>query len=155
MPLCNLRLYKPHTNGKGFVIRRPSETPYLCHRNTTKRTMIHASLFSGIGGSVHAREVGGEEGATHHACAAELAGLGERRRWEGFPNVAPLVRGNDGLPFDVDGLTLSANQWRVESIRATGNAIVPQVMYELFLHIEAVEMYYHMLPTENIRTRVK
>ena len=60
-------------------------------------------------------------------------------RWETFPSVSPVHRGNDGLPFDVDRLTLSFGKWRTEALKAYGNAIVPQVMYEIFRAIEIVD----------------
>ena len=65
-----------------------------------------------------------------------IAGIG---RWADFPSVSPVHRGNDGLPFDVDRLTLSFGKWRTEALKAYGNAIVPQVMYEIFRAIEQVE----------------
>lgn len=46
---------------------------------------------------------------------------------------------NDGIPFDVDRLTISFPKWRQESIKAYGNAWVPQVAYEIFRAIEAEE----------------
>ena len=39
----------------------------------------------------------------------------------------------------MDGLTISFGKWKVEAIKAYGNAIVPQVMYEIFRAIEQVE----------------
>ena len=60
-------------------------------------------------------------------------------RWAEFPSVSPVHRGNDGLPFDVDRLTISFGKWRTEALKAYGNAIVPQVMYEIFRAIEQVE----------------
>ena len=63
------------------------------------------------------------------------------RRWQNFPSVSPVHRGNDGLPFDVDRLTLSFGKWRTEALKAYGNAIVPQVMYEIFRAIEIVEQH--------------
>lgn len=39
---------------------------------------------------------------------------------------------DDGLPREVDGLTYSATKWRRESLKAYGNAIVPQVAMEIF-----------------------
>ena len=60
-------------------------------------------------------------------------------RWQGFPTVSAVHRGNDGLPFDVDDLTLPFGKWRTESLKAYGNAIVPQVMYEIFRAIEQIE----------------
>lgn len=73
---------------------------------------------------------------TTEAGRNECAGNG---RWEHFPSVSPVHRGNDGLPFDVDRLTLSFGKWRTEALKAYGNAIVPQVMYEIFRAIEIVE----------------
>ena len=61
-------------------------------------------------------------------------------RWQGFPTVSPVHRGNDGLPFNVDDLTIPFNQWRTESLKAYGNAIVPQVMYEIFRAIEIITL---------------
>ena len=71
----------------------------------------------------------------------ERFGRGEEigSRWQNFPSVSPVHRGNDGLPFDVDRLTLSFGKWRTEALKAYGNAIVPQVMYEIFRAIEIVE----------------
>lgn len=59
-------------------------------------------------------------------------------RWKNFPTVSPIHRGNNGLPFDVDNLTIPFRKWRNESLKAYGNAIVPQVMYEIFRAIEIV-----------------
>jgi DNA (cytosine-5)-methyltransferase 1 len=36
----------------------------------------------------------------------------------------------------LDDLTISPSKWRTESLKAYGNAIVPQVMYEIFKAIE-------------------
>ena len=66
-------------------------------------------------------------------------GIAGQERWANFPTVSPVHRGNDGLPFDVDRLTLSFGKWRTEALKAYGNAIVPQVMYEIFRAIEIVE----------------
>ena len=65
-----------------------------------------------------------------------IAGCG---RWQGFPTVSPVHRGNDGLPFDVDDLTIPFGKWRTEALKAYGNAIVPQVIYEIFSAIEQIE----------------
>lgn len=74
--------------------------------------------------------------ASRFEAAEAIAGIG---RWQNFPSVSPVHRGNDGLPFDVDRLTLSFGKWRTEALKAYGNAIVPQVMYEIFRAIEQVE----------------
>ena len=56
--------------------------------------------------------------------------------WENFPTVPPICGGDDGLPKELDGITFS--KWRRESIKAYGNAIVPQVAYRIF---EAIQDY--------------
>jgi DNA (cytosine-5)-methyltransferase 1 len=55
--------------------------------------------------------------------------------WDNFPTQSPICGGDDGLPTELDGITFS--KWRNESIKAYGNAIVPQVAYEIFKAIEA------------------
>jgi len=50
--------------------------------------------------------------------------------FQNFPTQSPICGGNDGLPTGLDGITFS--KWRNESIKAYGNAIVPQVAYEIF-----------------------
>lgn len=62
----------------------------------------------------------------HPAEEPQLSGT----RWERFPTVAPVCGGDDGLPKRLDGITFP--KWRRESIKAYGNAIVPQVAYQIF-----------------------
>ena len=50
--------------------------------------------------------------------------------FENFPTQSPICGGDDGLPSELDGVTFS--KWRAESVKAYGNAIVPQVAYEIF-----------------------
>jgi DNA (cytosine-5)-methyltransferase 1 len=52
------------------------------------------------------------------------------RKWETFPTKPAICGGNDGLSRELDGITFP--KWRNESIKAYGNAIVPQVAYEIF-----------------------
>lgn len=59
--------------------------------------------------------------------------------WKNFPTQSPVCRRNDGLPFNVDDLTIPFTKWRQESIKGYGNAIVPQVILEIFKAIEEVE----------------
>ena len=55
-------------------------------------------------------------------------------RWAGFPTQPPVCNGDDGLSLGLADITFP--KWRAESIKALGNAIVPQVMYEIFRAIE-------------------
>ena len=66
------------------------------------------------------------------------AGLIPGNRWRDFPTVSPVHRGNDGIPIRLDNLSISFGKWRTESLKAYGNAIVPQVMYRIFSAIQEV-----------------
>lgn len=59
--------------------------------------------------------------------------------WQNFPTQSPVCRGNDGLPFNVDNLTIPFTKWRQESVKGYGNAIVPQVILEIFKAIEELD----------------
>lgn len=68
-------------------------------------------------------------------CRHDLeVGLGA---WEKFPTQPPVCGGNDGFPSELDGITVS--KWRNESIKAYGNAIVPQVALQIFKAIQQYE----------------
>lgn len=62
--------------------------------------------------------------------------------WKDFPTQPPVCRRNDGLPFDVDYLAIPFTKWRQESIKAYGNAIVPQVAFEIFKAIETSTFHH-------------
>lgn len=66
--------------------------------------------------------------------------------FQNFPTQSPICGRNDGLPTKLDGITFS--KWRNESIKAYGNAIVPQVAYQIFKAIEQYEKNNTQL-TEN------
>jgi DNA (cytosine-5)-methyltransferase 1 len=58
--------------------------------------------------------------------------------WEEFPTQSPICDGDDGLSSRLDGITFP--KWRNESIKAGGNAIVPQVAHQIF---KAIQEYDH------------
>ena len=55
------------------------------------------------------------------------------QKWENFPTQSAICGGDDGLSRELDGITFP--KWRNESLKAYGNAIVPQVAYEIFKSI--------------------
>ena len=85
------------------------------------------------------RDVQPKERSTSPEWTDRLSRLQQSGRWRNFPTQSPVCRGYDGIPFDVDSLTISFPKWRQESIKAYGNAWVPQVAYEIFRAIEAEE----------------
>lgn len=71
-------------------------------------------------------------------CSVRPAGNVRRasfaERWKNFPTQSPVCSRDDGISTRLDGIAFS--KWRQESIKAYGNAIVPQVMYEIFQAIQ-------------------
>ena len=59
------------------------------------------------------------------------------RNWETFPTVSPICNGDDGISDRLDNITFP--KWRNESIKAGGNAVVPQVVHQIFKAIEQYE----------------
>ena len=107
---------------------RPCGNGYVTHADSE---MLEGRQRSGAQG--HGQSA---DGSVRHLCGnSDVPGA----RWQGFPTISPVHRGNDGLPFDVDDLTLPFAKWRTEALKAYGNAIVPQVMYEIFRAIDQIE----------------
>lgn len=57
--------------------------------------------------------------------------------WERFPTQPPVCGRNDGISARLDGITFP--RWRRESIKAYGNAVVPQVVLKIFKAINDYE----------------
>lgn len=60
----------------------------------------------------------------------------EQNDWSEFPTQTPICNGNDGFSSRLDSITFP--KWRTKSIEAGGNAIVPQVVYQIF---KAIDQY--------------
>jgi len=65
------------------------------------------------------------------------ARINQRKGWDNFPTQPPVCNGDDGLSERLDAITFP--KWRNESIKAGGNAIVPQVAHQLFKAIQNYE----------------
>jgi DNA (cytosine-5)-methyltransferase 1 len=61
--------------------------------------------------------------------------------WENFPTQSPLCSRTNGISTELDGITFP--KWRNESIKAAGNAIVPQVVFQIF---KAINEYREKYP---------
>ena len=62
---------------------------------------------------------------------------GKIANWDNFPTVSPICTRDDGISDRLDSITFS--KWRNESIKSGGNAIVPQVVHQIFKAIEQYE----------------
>ena len=86
--------------------------------------------------------IGGSESPTH--LSDEIPG------WQDFPTQSPVRRGDDGLSdwLDFDAVfegiptprrAKAYNRWRDQAIKAYGNAVVPQVVLQIFETINEYE----------------
>lgn len=71
------------------------------------------------------------------ASSDDLAADDNDIRWKDCPTQSAICSGDDGISRELDGITFP--QWRKESVKAYGNAIVPQVALEIFKAIQAYE----------------
>jgi DNA (cytosine-5)-methyltransferase 1 len=76
------------------------------------------------------------------------ARVNQRNSWDNFPTVSPICTRDDGISDRLDSITFS--KWRNESIKAGGNAIVPQVVHQIF---KAIEQYETTRNTQAIKTQ--
>lgn len=80
----------------------------------------------------------GCDGKTHCRQAPKMSKYGDfSKDWTDFPTQSPVCGGNDGLPPQMDGISFS--KWNRESLKAYGNAIVPQLAFRIFKAINQLE----------------
>lgn len=84
--------------------------------------------------SQHGNQGGKTRGAT--ITEERTKSFGSPRSWQKFPTQPPVCGGDDGIPRELDSITFP--KWRKESIKAYGNAIVPQVALQIF---KAINLY--------------
>jgi DNA (cytosine-5)-methyltransferase 1 len=105
-----------------------------CQNGKIKRersqTIYYATRSNGIKGLT----TDPESVLLQRQCIGQRQGKFRRGNWDGFPTESPVCSGDDGIPSELDGITFP--KWRNESIKAYGNAIVPQVAYQIFKAIE-------------------
>jgi DNA (cytosine-5)-methyltransferase 1 len=60
-----------------------------------------------------------------------------RTNWSEWPTQPPICSRDDGISTRLDGITFP--KWRNESIKSYGNAVVPQVVLQIFKSIQEYE----------------
>lgn len=63
--------------------------------------------------------------------------INQWQTWDNFPTQPPICSRDDGISSKLDGITFP--KFRNESIKAYGNAIVPQVVFQIFKAIKQYE----------------
>jgi len=114
------------TNGKSNVINKISEARNVT--NSEQLRLEHGKKPRNFNESKRKTQSKG----------SSFASKFEANGWSRFPTFSPVCGGDDGISRELDNITFS--KWRKESIKAYGNAIVPQVAYEIFKAIEKFEL---------------
>jgi DNA (cytosine-5)-methyltransferase 1 len=112
------------TNSTSIGLCRHSEKQRLffeTHRTSNGMAKENVTDTNGIGlwgksDRVRRSTINGQNSATNN--------------WSNFPTESPICSRNDGISQQLDGITFS--KWRAESIKGYGNAIVPQIAFEIF-----------------------
>ena len=157
---CKARVEILQREGAIGVCEFIASTDYRCDRGTqiyedVKSKEPTRQKFNRIGSERNSPHPGGDrlEGSHQFGCKETRMREYLRRNFtrcntsdfSKFPTQSPVCCGNDGLSNRLDSITFSA--WRRESIKAYGNAVVPQIPYLLFKTIEQ----YTNLHEENIK----
>jgi DNA (cytosine-5)-methyltransferase 1 len=95
---------------------------------------VEGSVLCGDASDTHGdqrpeRRVYSKKSKTSEPYISPCAAWANGRTWEIFPTQSPICRGNDGIPY------------RVDRIKGLGNAVVPQVVHQIFKAIEQYENY--------------
>ena len=127
-----------HTNrnGRGCICRQQPEQSFKTHAKPCNACIARVTTETG-NARLQGRKFNGtfdrakRNGDESHDTIAQLHQI---PHWDKFPTEPPVCGRNDGISRELDGITFS--KWRTESIKALGNAIVPQVAFEIFKAIQ-------------------
>ena len=82
-------------------------------------------------------QYGSDNGEQYTQSRHRFKELYSKTGWTDFPTQSPICGRDDGLSLGLVDITFP--KWRAESVKALGNAIVPQAIYEIFKAIEEYE----------------
>ena len=114
------------------------EEERICERNEIPKSTLSGEVWDATNTDFELSECGNDNREDGRSEQTErIKSFSKPRGWEEFPTQPPICGGDDGLPKELDGITFP--KWRKESIKAYGNAIVPQVAHEIFKAIQKME----------------
>lgn len=111
-----------------FRENKKNKEQFKCIHNSK-----NAEYPNGIGQEWRSNETNGKTTIRDFSSKSN-ARINKRNSWQNFPTQSPICDGDDGISDRLDSITFS--KWRNESIKAGGNAIVPQVVHQIFKSIQ-------------------
>jgi len=137
------RTSRKQHNGRSNVLRVAADTNrnderLLCRQQPEQSLKEHA-IISNIGCEELITNADSERQSSEKYRKTQsrwFAETGIPNHWSNWPTQPPVCNGNDGISARLDAITFS--KWRNESIKAGGNAVVPQVVHQIF---KAIDQY--------------
>jgi DNA (cytosine-5)-methyltransferase 1 len=137
----NINVQQSERGSKTELNNRPSSVPrFVTHPHGNGLNQRNGNEYGDVADTCNKRLQGSQVNGSIGGSGKESDKLTTgcvRSNWQNFPTQSPICTGNDGLSSRLDGITFS--KWRNESIKAAGNAIVPQVVLMIFKAIEQYE----------------
>lgn len=127
-------------SGEAYVISDTDSPRFQAKGTEQQTTGIAGSRLQGLIANAEGKQLENTLQAWRRITGS--TNLYRKKDWRNFPTQPPVCRRYDGLPFDVDYLAIPFTKWRQESIKAYGNAIVPQVAFEIFKAIETSTFHH-------------
>ena len=130
------------TNGCGYGCNRYKEFKEGCENKSIRFSFNEPNTFSGSRFTTNSNSVDSQAFTQKKVLGKKSEGrkteryfnVCSPRSWDEFPTQSPVLSRNDGFSSKLDGITVS--KWRRESVKAYGNAIVPQVAQQIFKAIQ-------------------
>lgn len=131
------------TNSCSYGCNRYKEFKEGCENKPIRLSLNEFDAFSSTKSTANSNCFGSERWKKRHKPKTREKSIEKQikrynqflaKGWEKFPTQSPVFSGNDGIPCELDGITVS--KWKKESIKAYGNAIVPQVAHQIFKAIQ-------------------
>jgi len=131
---CWFIAYSNNTGGSTRFAQIQNKNGEISQRNNNPKFSNTDIRNNGNATNANKRE---QTFTTFNSRMGRIGEFNEKDSWSLFPIEPPICGGDDGLPTKLDGITFS--KWRNESIKGYGNAIVPQVAYEIFKVLQHID----------------
>lgn len=122
----------PHRRDRVWIVAYSNDTRVESTRREGQNEANVSNVVTNSNGSICKGGCNGQqkERESNRCNSDYLQARKAPRGWSNFPSQSPVCGGDDGIPRELDSITFP--RWRTESVKAYGNAIVPEVARRIF-----------------------